>query len=231
MLSALNDTDSDDPYVHDEFLAIKDTVLEMVKGSFFDAFTSKRQRHLHRTVLACLVQSMHQLTGINMLIYWAAAIYMHQLGFSEFNARIMAAFNMTEYFIAGIAAFYFIDMARRRTLAMLSSAGMCICMVVLTVMSAVAGNDKGTPVLSAITRNPEAIVCVVFLYLFVTTFSMGWLAIGWLWPAELLPLRIRGPTNALAVSANWALNFMVVFCMPVWFTRIGYRTWIIFAVT
>jgi len=52
----------------------------------------------------------------------------------------------------------------------------------------------------------------------------------WLYPAEIVPLKIRAPTNALATSGNWIFNFMVVMITPVAFETIGYQTYIIFAV-
>lgn len=50
VLAALSDLPVDDPYISSEFTAIKDTVLEMSKGSFSDLFTMTEDRHLHRTV-------------------------------------------------------------------------------------------------------------------------------------------------------------------------------------
>ncbi|MBE3046986.1 MFS transporter, partial [Candidatus Bathyarchaeota archaeon] len=38
----------------------------------------------------------------------------------------------------------------------------------------------------------------VFLFVFNTFFAFGWLGMTWLYPAEIVPLRIRAPTNALA---------------------------------
>lgn len=52
----------------------------------------------------------------------------------------------------------------------------------------------------------------------------------WLYPAEIVPLRIRAPANALSTSANWLFNFMVVMITPVAFANIKYQTYIIFAV-
>lgn len=43
----------------------------------------------------------------------------------------------------------------------------------------------------------------VFLFVFNTFFAIGWLGMTWLYPAEIVPLRIRAPTNALATSGNW----------------------------
>mgnify|MGYP002717965208 CR=1 FL=1 len=70
----------------------------------------------------------------------------------------------------------------------------------------------------------------VFLFVFNTFFAIGWLGMTWLYPAEIVPLRIRAPTNALATSANWIFNFMVVMITPVAFANIGYKTYVIFAV-
>lgn len=69
-----------------------------------------------------------------------------------------------------------------------------------------------------------------FLFIFNSFFAIGWLGMTWLYPAEIVPLRIRAPTNALSTSANWIFNFMVVMITPVAFRQIGYQTYIIFAV-
>ena len=50
VLAALSDLPLDDSYISSEFTAIKDTVLEMSRGTFSDLFTMTEDRHLHRTV-------------------------------------------------------------------------------------------------------------------------------------------------------------------------------------
>ena len=52
----------------------------------------------------------------------------------------------------------------------------------------------------------------------------------WLYPAEITPLSIRAPANAISTTANWLFNFLVVMVTPVAFASIGYKTYIIFAV-
>ncbi|KAL8794111.1 MAG: hypothetical protein Q9195_003296 [Heterodermia aff. obscurata] len=69
VLASLSDLPSDDPYIQSEFAAIKDTVLEMSKGSFADLFTMTENRHLHRTVLAYVNQVFQQISGINLITY------------------------------------------------------------------------------------------------------------------------------------------------------------------
>ncbi|KIN05604.1 hypothetical protein OIDMADRAFT_141328 [Oidiodendron maius Zn] len=52
----------------------------------------------------------------------------------------------------------------------------------------------------------------------------------WLYPAEIVPLRIRAPSNGLSTSTNWIFNFLVVMITPVSFSSIRYKTYVIFAV-
>jgi len=68
------------------------------------------------------------------------------------------------------------------------------------------------------------------LFIFNTFFAVGWLGMTWLYPAEIVPLKIRASSNALSTSANWAFNFMVVMITPVSFSSIKWKTYLIFAV-
>jgi hypothetical protein len=61
VLGALSDLPPDDRYVHIEFTAIKDTVLEMQQGGFRDLFTMNEDRHFHRVVLAYVNQVFQQM--------------------------------------------------------------------------------------------------------------------------------------------------------------------------
>ncbi|KAL0259495.1 hypothetical protein SLS55_005232 [Diplodia seriata] len=225
VLCALNDTNEDDQYIQSEFLAIKDTVLEMAKGSFSDLFTCGRDRHLHRTVLAYVNQMFQQITGINLITYYAANIYENYVGLSPFISRILAACNGTEYFLVSWVPVFIIEKFGRRSLMLFGAVGMSLSMVVLAIANSI---NEGK---SAAERNTAAgIVAAAFLFVFNSFFAVGWLGMTWLYPAEIVPLRIRAPANALSTSANWAFNFMVVMITPVAFSSIGYQTYIIFAV-
>ncbi|RDI77902.1 hypothetical protein Vi05172_g12140 [Venturia inaequalis] len=220
VLAALNDRGSDDPMIHAEFSEIKDTVLEMAKGKFSDLFTTDKEgnRHLHRTILAYVNQAFQQLSGINLITYYAANIYENQIGLSGFVSRILAACNGTEYFLASFIPVFTIERIGRRQLMLIGAIGMSLSMVVLAITSSLKGNTAA------------GIVAAAFLFIFNSFFAIGWLGMTWLYPAEIVPLRIRAPANALATSANWAFNFMVVMITPVSFSSIGYQTYIIFAV-
>ncbi|MCJ1398594.1 hypothetical protein MMC11_001794 [Xylographa trunciseda] len=217
VLAALNDLPLGDPTLQADFVAIKDTVFEMAKGSFRDLFTMNENRHFHRTVLAYVNQVFQQISGINLITYYAATIYQNQIGLSHTLSTIIAAANGTEYFAASWIAVFTIERFGRRSLMIFGAIGMSLSMVVLAVATSFNNTSGG-------------ICAAVFLFVFNTFFAIGWLGMTWLYPAEIVPLRIRAPANALSTSANWAFNFMVVMITPVSFSSIKYKTYIVFAV-
>lgn len=91
VLGALRAQPADDPYVLSEFSAIKETVLEARKGGPWDLFSCDENRHLHRTSLAYVNQMFQQITGINLITYYAATIFQNQIKLSPFISRILTA--------------------------------------------------------------------------------------------------------------------------------------------
>jgi len=219
VLSALNERPVDDPYVQNEFTAIKDTILEMSRGAFVDMFTMDKNRHFHRTALAFVAQVFQQISGINLITYYSALIFQQNIGYGPSTSRLLSACSGTEYFLASWFAVLVIDRLGRRKLMMFGSIGQSLCMVVLAATICYARSSHGA-----------SITASVFIFLFNTVFAIGWLGIGWLYPAEIVPLRIRGSANALSCASNWFFNFVVVLITPIAFATIGYRTYIIFAV-
>ena len=69
----------------------------MAKGGFSDVFKFNRNRNFHRTVLAYVNQMFQQISGINIITYYAATIFENDIGLSGFLSRLLAALNGTEY--------------------------------------------------------------------------------------------------------------------------------------
>ncbi|KAH8664245.1 hypothetical protein BX600DRAFT_436805 [Xylariales sp. PMI_506] len=217
VLAALFGTDIHNKEVQNEFVAIKDTVIEMSKGSFGDLFTMGPDRNFHRTVLAYTNQMFQQISGINLITYYAPVIYSN-LGMSSFLSRLLAALNGTEYFIASWPAVYLVERVGRRKLMLFGAVGQSASMAILAGVNSNQSNSGCQ------------VAAVVFLFVFNTFFAVGWLGMTWLYPAEIVPLRIRAPANAMSTSANWIFNFLVVMITPIAFNSIGHNTYTIFAV-
>ncbi|KAG5368663.1 Sugar transporter STL1 [Yarrowia sp. C11] len=254
VFAALEDVDIEDVYVVSQITYVKESImLEQlaqlgVDGSaarekiasgefsmgkelpFLDQmklmFTFGKKKNFHRTMLAYWSQVMQQITGINLITYYAAYIYETSVGMTPTNSRILAACNGTEYFLASWIAFYTIERFGRRKLMIFGAAGQAATMAILTgcVYAASPLSDGGLD-------NPKAgIAAAVFLFVFNTFFAIGWLGMSWLYPAEISSLEIRAPANGLSTSGNWIFNFMVVMITPVAFDTIKWKTYIIFAV-
>jgi hypothetical protein len=221
VLEALNELPRSDPVIQNEFKNIKETLREMEKGSYRSLFEMSEYREFHRVILAYVNQVFQQISGINLITYYAPQLY-GQIGLSGDNLpKLLAACNGTEYFLAALIPIFIIEKVGRRKLMLFGAAGMSISMGILagTNYRVIYMNDTAAGVVQA-----------VFLFVFNTFFAIGWLGMTWLYPAEIVPLKIRAPTNALSTSANWIFNFMVVMITPVAFENIQYQTYIIFAV-
>ena len=130
VIAAIADVDEGDKYVENEFRSIKETVEEMSKGTYADLFTRDKNRTLHRTIIAYVNQMFQQISGINLITYYAAKIY-SDLGMSPFMSRLLAALNGTEYFIASWPAVFLVERVGRRKLMLFGAVGQAVTMAIL----------------------------------------------------------------------------------------------------
>ncbi|CAE6435206.1 unnamed protein product [Rhizoctonia solani] len=225
VISALEDKPHNHPDVQRTFSAIREAALAentlSEKGKSHHKFNLRellhggRSQNFRRATLGIVIQAFQQITGINLITYYATLLF-ERLGINDLNSRILAACNGTEYFLASLIAIWLIEKAGRRKLMIFGAIGQTITMVLLAV-------------LGSIDRSSTNVVSAVLLFVFNSFFAIGWLGMTWLYPAEITPLRIRQPANALSTASNWAFNFMVVMVTGPSFQNIGYHTYTVFA--
>lgn len=68
------------------------------------------------------------------------------------------------------------------------------------------------------------------LFIFQGAFTIGFQATVWVYPSEVLPLRLRQRGSSISTGANWICNFLIVYITPPAIRDIGWKTYIIFAV-
>ncbi|KAK9311357.1 general substrate transporter [Lipomyces starkeyi] len=220
VFSALADVDVTHPLIDEQVNEIKATITAEHQGRIREIFTFTKKKHFHRAMLAFWNQAMQQVTGINLITYYAATIYENSIGLSPLNSKILAAANGTEYFIVSWIAFFTIERIGRRKLMLFGAVGQAATMAMLTGTAHAA--DRG--------NSQAGIAAAAFLFVFNTFFAIGWLGMTWLYPAEIVSLQVRAPANGLSTAANWIFNFMVVMITPVAFNSIGAYTYLVFAV-
>lgn len=223
VIAALEDKPVTDEHVRTTFRGIREAVeLESpgvdkdAKAELKELFTGGPSQNFRRVCLGIVVQCFQQITGINLITYYATLLF-ERLGLADVESRIVAACNGTEYFLVSIAAIFLIDRVGRRKLMLFGAIGQCITMVLLAILGSMKDNSAAQ------------VVSCVLLFVFNSFFAIGWLGMTWLYPAEIVGLRMRGPANALSTASNWSFNFMVVMVTGPSFQNIDWGTYIVFA--
>lgn len=217
-LSALENHPVESPQVTAMVDEIQQSFHTAHTGSLWSIFSMGPSRILHRTMIAAAAQMFFQISGVNMITFYATAIFQEKLAFGATNARILAAAMASCQVIGGMVAFWLIERAGRRQLMLCSAMGMAICMSVLAATTAYQDSQSAL------------IAAAVFLYLYNLIYPIGFLGLPLLYAAEVSPLHLRAAISGLANSVLWLSNFLVVEVTPVAFNNIGYRYYIVYAV-
>ncbi|KAJ8114863.1 hypothetical protein OPT61_g3349 [Boeremia exigua] len=211
----------DDELLRRDLAHIQNAVAEeraaAAGGSFKTMLKNGEQKFLYRTLLGIGGQFMQQLSGINLITYYAPVIFQQSVGIARDLSLLLAGFNGIAYFLSSLIPIWIIERLGRRKLMLFAASGQMTCMAVLA--GTVANGSKGA-----------GIVAIVMLFLFNFFFAVGLLAIPWLLPAEYAPLAIRTRAAALATASNWIFTFLVVEITPVSINSIGWRTYVYFSV-
>ncbi|CAE6432083.1 unnamed protein product [Rhizoctonia solani] len=220
------------PPVHDEppeadiiFNAIMDTV------NFDERFGSEEWKDIlrlirhddtiksgRRLLIACAIQAFQQLGGINSIVYYASFLFV-RIGFSVSQSNILSGALFTWFFAASFIPWFLIDTVGRRKL-------LLICVPLMSIVLCMqAGfiyqmNKDGDM--------KAGIAACVMVFVFMGLFTTGFQAVVWVYPSEILPLRLRAKGSALSTATNWLFNYLVVQMTPVAISTIKFRTYIIF---
>ncbi|KAI8057223.1 general substrate transporter [Syncephalis plumigaleata] len=175
-----------------------------------------------RVLIGVMLQMFQQLTGINAIMYYAPAI-LQSAGFSERSVTLLAtAGSGIVNVVMTIPGMYLVDRTGRRTLLLGGAAIMAAAMTISGVMIAVYSPEfkvKAVPW-----------VCLIMLYLFVAGFAPSWGPIGWIYPSEIYPLRIRAKAMSLTTSSNWLFNALVALLVPEFLAAVPWGAFITFAI-
>ncbi|KAI9471978.1 MAG: general substrate transporter [Benjaminiella poitrasii] len=215
-LSDMHGKHGDHPDVSQEYNEIKSTLeLEAKLGqpTWKEMFTVYRRR----TWIGISVQALGQMSGINIVTYYAPKMYEAVLGPGN-QTILFAGFTALVYFCGAIIAAFLVDRVGRRPLFMYGSSFMVIWLVLMAVFNKISLGLT------------SAILVITFTMVYVGTFGITWACVDWLYPAEIFPFRTRAKGMSLAVSSNWISNFAVGLFTPPLLEAIGWATYLFYAV-
>ncbi|KAK9722602.1 hypothetical protein K7432_002549 [Basidiobolus ranarum] len=175
-----------------------------------------------RLLIGVSIQTFQQLTGINAIMYYAPSI-LQSLGFGSTGARLLAtALNGVVNFVFTIPCVIFLDRLGRRALLLGGAVMMTVTMSILAVIFAVY-----TPVPSV--RQPYSYACLAIIFCFIAFFAFTWGPIGWVYPSEIYPNRVRAKCLSITTATNWTFNFLVGLVVPKLMESIKWGLYGIFA--
>lgn len=151
---------------------------------------------------------LQQLSGINAVIYYAPRI-LGEAGLSGVTTQLTATVGIGILnVVMTIVAMAVVDRVGRRPLLLVGFAGAAASLLLIAVAFATPSLD-------------DAVVALAGLVLYIAFFAVALGPLPWLYMSELFPMRLKTRGMALAASANWTMNFVVVFLFPVVLTAAG----------
>ncbi|KAK9369150.1 general substrate transporter [Lipomyces kononenkoae] len=219
VLAALRGHPEDHPDVAFELQEINYAIAveSQEDGSWSDVFKDHGVSGWQRVLIACVANFFQQMSGVNVMSSLGPYIFENSLGLNSRDALLVSGGLQVYYFLSSLIPWYVIDRVGRRRLFLLGSMGMGTCMLLSAVFVGIGTKGLGY-------------AAIVVLYLFQTFFTLGWQSNMWIYPSELLPLKLRLRGGALSVVTQWLFTFVVVEITPVMIQNITYKSYIVFAI-
>lgn len=206
--------DIHNPRAREEYRDIKmDVLLQRQEGerTYKDMF----KRYKTRVFIAMSAQGLAQLNGINVISYYAPYVF-ESAGWIGHDAILMTGINGITYFLSTIPPWYIVDSWGRRPILLSGAVAMAISLSLISYF--IFLDVPSTPVM-----------VVVFVMIYNAAFGYSWGPIPWLYPPEILPLKIRSKGASLSTATNWAFNWLVGEMTPILQEVIGWRLYLVHA--
>ncbi|XVE49720.1 hypothetical protein DITRI_Ditri01bG0103700 [Diplodiscus trichospermus] len=161
-------------------------------------------RYRPQLVLCVLIPFFQQLTGINVIMFYAPVLF-KTLGFGDDASLMSAVITGTVNVVATVVSIYSVDKFGRRALFLEGGVQMIISQIAVGIMIAVKFGINGDGDLS----RADANLLLFLICAYVAAFAWSWGPLGWLVPSEICPLEIRSAGQAINVAVNMIFTFAI----------------------
>lgn len=198
VLKKIRGTDNVEP----EFLELVEAsrVAKEVKDPFRNLL---KRRNRPQIIISIALQIFQQFTGINAIMFYAPVLF-NTLGFkndaSLYSAVITGAVNV----ISTVVSIYFVDKLGRRVLLLEAGVQMFVSQVAIAIILGLKVTDHSDDLSKGF-----AILVVVLVCTFVSSFAWSWGPLGWLIPSETFPLETRSAGQSVTVCVNLLFTFVI----------------------
>ncbi|KAJ4157137.1 hypothetical protein NW754_008779 [Fusarium falciforme] len=189
---------------------------EMPKFGLKSLFKNDRLQTTRRMLLGAGTQFMQQFGGINIINYYLPVVFA-SLGVNRNLSLILGACNAMNLLCSTLIGALYIESFGRKKMMVYGAAVQALCFALVSTG------------LGINTKQWQA-VAVAFIFGYYTTFGLSWIAVPWLYPAEVNTQQMRIAGAGIATATNWISNYVVVLVTPVGISNIQWRYYLIYAV-
>ncbi|CAL4942888.1 unnamed protein product [Urochloa decumbens] len=162
------------------------------------------RRHRPQLAVAVLVPFFQQLTGINVIMFYAPVLF-RTIGLGGDAALMSAVITGLVNIAATFVSVAAVDRLGRRKLFFQGGCQMLACQVIIGTLIGVAfGDNHDGEIPRAYAAAVVALICA-----YVAGFAWSWGPLGILIPSEVFPLGIRPAGQAIALAVNMLSTFAV----------------------
>ncbi|KAK9249721.1 general substrate transporter [Lipomyces tetrasporus] len=220
--------DVNDPLVLAEFKEIEDQMgleCEEQSSSFQELLSPKIRK---RVFLAMAIQMWSQLSGMIVMMYYTRYLLASAgIANPDFASSMQYVINV----VMTIPCILWTDRLGRRSSLLVAPIFMSLWLFLIGGLLMRYGEPntvQSQPYTWKIVGHPAASRTILACtYLAVATFSVAWGPVSWIYPPEVVPLRVRATGVSLATAANWATNLALGFSVPPLFRSIRWRMFFI----
>ncbi|MBL7113602.1 MAG: sugar porter family MFS transporter [Bacteroidales bacterium] len=208
---------TDSGNVSDEIKEIQES-LNLEHHSLKEPFLSKK--YIKPIMLAVMIAVFNQLSGINVVMYYAPHIFRMAGAGSEasmLQAVIIGGTNM----IFTMAALLIIDHFGRKKLMLIGSIGYIVSLAVTAWAFYTSGKEF---------TETGGLIVMISLLVFIASHAFGQGAVIWVFISEIFPNRVRARGQALGSFTHWFMAALISWTFPVIAEKSGGHAFAFYAV-
>lgn len=158
------------------------------------------QRKYRRPILLALaLATFNQVIGINAVLYYLNDIFA-MAGFDRTSQNAQSVMVGVVMLISTLLALSLIDRFGRRTLLLVGSVGLAVCLA-------------GIAAIFHYHRYEHLLLTLLVGYVGFFAFSQG--AVIWVYMSEIFPDRVRAQGQSLGCSTHWVMNALISIVFPI----------------
>lgn len=183
--------------------------LEVSRVSWRSLLANDRLQTTRRIILGAGTQFMQQWGGINVINYYLPVVFA-SLGVGRRLSLVLSGCNAMNLMVSTCVGALFIESIGRKRLMLWGALVQAVCFALVAGGLGAGGRQWGA-------------VAITFVFGYYTTFGLTWIAVPWMYPAEVNTQQWRNRGAAIATSTNWICNYTVVLVTSVGISSIGWR--------